>query len=506
MWHLLLLLKKALLFLAPVACVLAVLFVFVLEPAAIFCQSGCKSGLLNKSGQVVVPAEYAFVPRFRDGYSRALTWRPGECQSYNAQVILRKEGSTIKKLRPSGKYVEAGALLIMDYGPRSMVIHPDGQRAAGPFDNYLGRFADNTLIFRDKGEYFLFVQGQPLKKVANCSEIRSHGITCGRELVAAKKQNRWGFINSNGDFNIPAAYLDVQTTWDKFMFVQVVGATKPNIWQLIDSDGIRRSKSSFSEIGIPRGGYAAVAETIAGKKKWGVVNAFGEWILPPEHSSADVCSAWDGCISIEIPVGKQTKCGLRDTKGNWVLTPQFDNICFIRNGKAIACMGGRSFESAEKNVRLFDLKSKVFGDSYARIDNLGPRLLTFQRHGKDKRYGLMTTDGTIIKEPTFASLTRSYPIPENLIPASILDAAGNECWGWIDRNGDWLIRPSYSGARPFSEGLAGCAIKTNGTDSWGWIDQSGNWVIKPKYVSAGEFSDGMASFGVDPFYLDVLFH
>lgn len=62
MWHLLLLLKKALLFLAPVACVLAVLFVFVLEPAAIFCQSGCKSGLLNKSGQVVVPAEYGVPP------------------------------------------------------------------------------------------------------------------------------------------------------------------------------------------------------------------------------------------------------------------------------------------------------------------------------------------------------------------------------------------------------------------------------------------------------------
>lgn len=506
MWHLVLMLKKALLFIVPVACVLAVLFVFVLEPAAKFGQSGCKSGLLNKSGQVVVPAEYAVVPKFHDGYSRALIWGPGECQWYNAQVILRKEGSAIKKLQPNGKFVEAGALLVMDNGPKCVVIQPNGRRLAGPFDKCLGRFTDNTLIFRDKGEYFLFAQGQPPKNVPGCSEIRSHSVMFGRELVAAKKQNRWGFINSNGDFKIPPAFLDVQDTWDKFMFVQLVGAAKPNIWHLIDSDGVQRSKSSFSEIGIPRGGYAAVAETIAGKKKWGVVNADGEWILPPEYSGADVCSAWDGCISIEIPVGKVTKRGLRDSKGNWVLMPQFDDIWFVRNGKAIACIGGRSFDQTEKNVRLFDLKSKVFGDSYARIDNFGSRLLTFQRRGKDKRYGLMTMDGAIVKEPTFASFTSSYPTPENYIPASVLDAAGNECWGWIDRNGDWLIRPSYFGARPFSEGLAGCAVKTNGTVRCGWIDQSGNWVIKPKYVSAGDFSDGLASFGVDPSYLDVLFH
>ena len=115
-------------------------------------------------------------------------------------------------------------------------------------------------------------------------------------------------------------------------------------------------------------------------------------------------------------------------------------------------------------------------------------------------------DGVIVKEPSFTSVTRSYPAPENYIPASVLDAAGNECWGWIDRNGDWLIQPSYCGARPFSEGLAGCAIKAFGMELWGWIDQSGHWVIKPTYLAAGEFSDGLASFGVPPSYLDVLFH
>lgn len=498
-------LRKGLLFTVLGACGLAVIFVFVIEPAAISGQSGCKRGLLNKSGQVVVPAEYAVVPRFRDGYSRALVWGPGDCQFYNPQVILRKAGRAVKKLQPSGKYIGAGALLIMDYGPRSMVIHPDGQRAAGPFDKYLGRFSDNTLIFRDKGEYFLFTHGQPLRRVPDCSEIRTHSVMYGRELVAAKKQNRWGFINSRGDFEIPPAFLDVNDTWDKFMFVQLVGAAKPNIWQLIGSDGAVRSRLSFSEIGIPRGGYAAAAVTIAGKKKWGVVNTDGNWILPPEYTSVDVRGARDGCISIELPVGKQTKCGLLDSRGNWVCEPQFNDVRFIGSGKAIAYMGGRSYETAEKKVRLFDLKSKAFGDSYAGIDSMGTGLLAFQRHGKDKRYGLMTTEGIVVKEPTFTSLTRSCPTPDNYLPASISDASGNECWGWIDRKGAWLIPPIYSGASPFSEGLAPCAIKTAGVELWGWIDQSGHWVIKPTYLAAGEFSDGLASFGVQPSFIDVLF-
>ncbi|GEM_PF-983440 len=61
-------------------------------------------------------------------------------------------------------------------------------------------------------------------------------------------------------------------------------------------------------------------------------------------------------------------------------------------------------------------------------------------------------------------------------------------WGYINSNGGWVINPKFDKAKPFSEGLA-CAVEDG---KWGFIDHNGNWHFIPKFYVVSSFSDERA--------------
>lgn len=72
---------------------------------------------------------------------------------------------------------------------------------------------------------------------------------------------------------------------------------------------------------------------------------------------------------------------------------------------------------------------------------------------------------------------------QGFIPSSYDDALfampKDGRWGYVDRSGDWIIKPEWRQAEPFSEGRA--VVSVGGADGtrWGVIDRSGNYVVKP---------------------------
>ena len=61
-------------------------------------------------------------------------------------------------------------------------------------------------------------------------------------------------------------------------------------------------------------------------------------------------------------------------------------------------------------------------------------------------------------------------------------------WGYININGQLIIKDEYDDLREFSEGLA--AASKNGL--WGYIDKSGNEIIPIRYRTVKTFSEGIA--------------
>jgi hypothetical protein len=62
-------------------------------------------------------------------------------------------------------------------------------------------------------------------------------------------------------------------------------------------------------------------------------------------------------------------------------------------------------------------------------------------------------------------------------------------YGFINTAGDIVIPFEFSNARGFSDGLAPAA---NVKGFWGYIDKKGNWVIKPSYDFTDGFENGEA--------------
>lgn len=80
------------------------------------------------------------------------------------------------------------------------------------------------------------------------------------------------------------------------------------------------------------------------------------------------------------------------------------------------------------------------------------------------------------------------------IPSSgpLVDKLGADyagLWGFIDKSGEYQIKPRFQAARAFSQGVAAAA--ENG--KYGFVDRSGAWVIQPRFDLACSFSCGRAA-------------
>jgi hypothetical protein len=80
------------------------------------------------------------------------------------------------------------------------------------------------------------------------------------------------------------------------------------------------------------------------------------------------------------------------------------------------------------------------------------------------------------------------------VVASLRPIQQDSKWGYIDRSGKIAIKPQFSWAEEFSEGLAAFE---NEDGKHGYIDETGKIVIEPKFDNWTNFSEGLAAVSVD---------
>lgn len=116
-------------------------------------------------------------------------------------------------------------------------------------------------------------------------------------------------------------------------------------------------------------------------------------------------------------------------------------------------------------------------------------LAAFQENGL---YGFVDINGNVVIKPQFkyaGRFSRGH---------SAVQSTTNDKWGFIDTQGNYVVYPNFCALGAFSEndGLAGVQIgeKVNNqcVGKWGFIDTSGNWVISPIFEYAERFVKGKA--------------
>jgi len=196
--------------------------------------------------------------------------------------------------------------------------------------------------------------------------------------------------------------------------------------------------------------------------KWGYKDASGVYRIQPQFDAAMRFS--EGLAAVAL----HKKVGYIDTTGKMVISPQFvDGEPFHEGFALVYTTWGMNIFGTE-GWDLF--RSAGYIDQAGKIV-IGPRLAENARS---------FSEGVAAFQPGVAS-------------------PGNAKWGYLDKTGEWAIKPRFAIASDFSEGLAAVEVsvgKETGqeepTCKWGYIDHSGNFAIPPQFDGAMPFRNGVA--------------
>lgn len=177
--------------------------------------------------------------------------------------------------------------------------------------------------------------------------------------------------------------------------------------------------------------------------KWGLIDTKGNYVLPPEFDDFI-----DYNEKLDLAVVKQNhRYGVINKNGKWIAAPEYGRIFNYSDGLAIACRLGSCFYIDKDGKTALELKSKKL-------------------------------------QPLFYDNESRSDFSEGL--AAVLDGDSNIVY--IDKDGNDKIITKYKTAEKFSEGLA--AVSDGRL--WGYIDKTGKCVIEPRFVYAGNFKNGRA--------------
>ena len=97
--------------------------------------------------------------------------------------------------------------------------------------------------------------------------------------------------------------------------------------------------------------------------------------------------------------------------------------------------------------------------------------------------GIIIFSSSTIKQSSASVTLNSYNGKNIMVAVSYKGK-----WGFIDKVGQWVVKPKFTAVGKFSEGLAPAKYE----DKYGYIDERGEWAIDENFESAFNFSEGLA--------------
>lgn len=221
------------------------------------------------------------------------------------------------------------------------------------------------------------------------------------------------------------------------------------------------------------------------EKKVGFIDKRGNFVIEPNYDRAGYFHEGLAWICID------DKYGYIDKTGRHVLKPGFLPEC-------IGCGSfyeGRAHISAPYKMGVIDTSGRLIGHYYQNIYDFHEGLALVKAGGE---YGFINRNGDLIIRPQFEE---ALDFHEGLAQVVFNAEGDNPKYGFIDKTGNIVIEPKFKFGLTdfsFSEGLA-VGVQGNGralnpsSDKFGYIDKTGKFVIKPKLnFSAHSFSEGLA--------------
>lgn len=310
------------------------------------------------------------------------------------------------------------------------------------------------------------------------------------------QNDKMGLISSTGSTIIPIKYAQLETfgTNEKYYFVAIQG----------DIECLDQTAGDFEACGVTCGildsigrvvipfshNFLVPLETFGNdedddfhylakfnikQQHIGVIDMAGQEVLPMVYDNLYTKICYGNLI-----VGKESKYGIINMKGEEIIPIQYDKTAFDGFSKALAfgkkigeTDGEEQYQYGFWDLEGHQLSDMVFSDVEANIFGY-----ILQIDGKTYYTNTMSFNEGFT--PFY------YEDEESIVEES-------PSFGYLDRQGRVAIKPQFSSAEPFSDGLAGVGLPNDDGDGelYGYIDTSGKMVVPAIYSVVAPFVAGL---------------
>jgi hypothetical protein len=210
--------------------------------------------------------------------------------------------------------------------------------------------------------------------------------------------------------------------------------------------------------------------------KWGFMDRTGKIVIQPQFS--DVGDFFDGLARVLVKVGKDYKVCFIDEIGKTAIPCIFDAALDFSEGLAPVRVGrlwGYIDRTGKTVIQPQFQGAAEISEGLGRFQVWDRIQCGHQAYTKDDA----PTYSFALHDVTFQLTTGCF--------------AEHQRFGYVDKNGQVVIKPEYFVADDFSEGLAAVRIEESATSKYAFIDRTGSVVIPPQFDQAYSFSEGLAA-------------
>lgn len=373
---------------------------------------------------------------------------------------------------------ELGTAIVADslYG----LINVEGKEVLPCIFDTIFSLKDNYRIVRscDKNYGVVNIDG---KQCISC--VYENFKPYGYGYFPFKRNNKWGFLEENGEIRIQFKYDDVEIINDSIFMCKVD-----------DKYGLLR----YDETPIFEVIYDAIIYKLLGKEsspsflylneKLAIANSKNKLITDFEYDANNV----GGLRYIALPQLEKylelkkngDKYGLIDYETGKVIIPfKYESLGNISDSLLYAEMNGKYGYINLDNKMIIPFKfedAENFSEGLARVGIHKGYYNSIVGRLPYNEYGFINKRGDFIIKPTFAnpilnSLSKSSEFHEELAAMGIRDKNNMlaQKFGYIDKTGKWVIKPAFDEAGGFIHGVA--LVKKN--KKYGYINKKGELIV-----------------------------
>jgi hypothetical protein len=238
--------------------------------------------------------------------------------------------------------------------------------------------------------------------------------------------------------------------------------------------GVLIRKFSTDTLGPNETGFPVLFDS-----QWGYINAKGKRVILPQYDAAEIFS--EGLAAVLVG----NEWGYINRKGEEIVPPRYGRAGEFSEGFALARLISGYWE-------IINTRGEVVGTTG--LDPIGKKgavIATFHdgralMENLNGQKVFINTSGTIVG----SLFDEAFPFSEGL---ALVQKPGLKVWSFVGPDGSPFFPYTFLRAESFSEGLAPVEkVEGRNDPGMGFIDKSGDYVLRPQYKEARSFHYGLS--------------